>query len=1409
LYRIVHELPQSLRALGADVSEELESAILQCLEKDPEKRPKRAGHLAEALRRYRGKLHEEEYTRSVMLTASRMVGRPAATAPFIGREKEIAELQRRLHGAVSGECQFAVIAGEPGIGKSRLVEQLTSLARARKIRVLSGRFVEQDRAFAHQGFCELVQDYFRGKEQGSSAASRPDFSDLAGDLIALFPVLSEIGELRAAATDSGQQGTGKAEDKIAIFELIARTLTRIAQGKPLVLVLEELHGAEQSVEALQYIVRRLAPTPTLIVGTYRQTEVDKRHPLAKMLESFRGDSRFVALTLGPLSASDHRAFVETATGGGKISDALAARLFDATEGNPLFTKELVRSLLDSGSIARDDTGVLNLAGGTGISPGALPETIQQAVEARIDRLPEELREVLSVASILGRSFEDRDLAALTEGVEDVEESVEKLLRDGLLEEQQDSRGDRLAFASGIVRDVLYGALSRRKRKLLHRKYADLLEKRHAGRLERVYPELVHHFTQGDVKEKAVEYGLKLAQKSLDAFSAEEAARVAKTALDYVEDEEWPGERALEGEARLLLARAAGMTGHADGALREAEAAVKVFEREKKPERAAAAILFAAEAAWHGRKVEETRRWVERGIQVAKDEETLPKLLSLAATVANLRGEYQRAAAYQAQLERLAPSEKPAADELARGGTLVAAMANPVAVADPALFQTIEEMEVLACVYETLLTTDQEGNLGPLLCDEWRLADGGRSAHLRLRHDVRFSDGGALTAAAVKASLEHAARVRVRGFPAALAAIRGAAEHASGTAAEIAGIRAVSEDRLEIDLVEPLPIFPALLTDLAIAIVRAAPGDGGPATILGTGPFQVSSFAPERILLERNQHAWKEPGPRLDGIEFRTSMSAAAIAYGLREGSIDLGRDLMPQDLDALLREPRFRAGLVETPKKGTYFGVFNSRSPMGGNAALRAALAGITRSRDFVWGALGRFALPATGLIPPGILGHDPGRRRSLLPRESALEALEAAGLAPPISLKVSLHPILQDRFRAVTSALFGIWREVGVEVSVVTSTMAEHLDSQRRSDVDVLIGRWIADYDDPDDFTFSLFHSQNGLYRTYFSSPDVDQLLTEARSEARPAAREALYRRFEQLLLDEAVLLPLFHEVDYRIAGPGMKGLRLRSTPPFVGYTEIAKTVVDEGAAPREWEGGILNVPLAGVVHTIDPAHLTTSDQGEVAPNVFETLTRDMGGARIVPWLASEFRPEKGSTSFRFRLRPGVRFHDGRALTARDVRYSLERVLEKPEGYGRSVLSMIRGARRLIHGETRELEGVHIVSPSELVIELEKPVSFFPVLVSFPGTAVVPEGTGELGESWRKGCVGTGPFRVTAFEPGRRIELQKNPEYWRKGYPKSDGLVFRFGVTPEEIKTDFVSGRLSIASDLLPADAEALRQDS
>jgi ABC-type transport system substrate-binding protein/serine/threonine protein kinase len=1415
LYRIVHEIPQPPRAIGAEIREELQDIVLQCLEKDPARRPQKAGQLAEALRRHRSSLHSDEFSMSVVLTASRTLQRPSASA-FIGREKEFAELQRRLNAAVAGDCQFAVVAGEPGIGKTRLLEELKKLAAMRKIRVLYGRFVEQDRAFSYQGFCELIQDYFRYRDAGGSGSDRPDFSDLAPDLLSLFPLLTEISELRSAASgDSRIASTAdqpRAEDRIQIFELLARTLTRMAAGKPLVLVLENLHAAEVSIEALQYIVRRLGPTPTFFVGSYRQTEIDKRHPLARMLDSFADDPRFVSITLPPLSASEHRALVESVVGAPNLSTELAKKLHEATEGNPFFTKELLRSLIDSGGIARDDSGAWSFSKGAGISSDALPATIQQAVEKRIERLPEDLRDLLSIASVLGRNFDFRDLETLAEGTGNVEDSIERLIREGVFEEERESRGDRLAFSSGIVRDVMYGALSRRKRRSLHRKYAELIERRYAGRLDRIYPDLLHHFSQADVPEKTVDYGLKLARKSLDAFSPDDAIRAAKTALEYLEDEEWQGDRSLEGEARLVLAEAHRIAGNPEGALRDAEFAVRLFEREERRDWAVAGMLFAAETAWQGRRTEETWRWAERGIEVARsvgNTEALGKLLSLAASVANLRGESARATAYLGEIERLTPKEKVQEEEIPRGGTLVVAMANPIASVEPGFYDLTEEHEVIANVFETLVTTDPQGGLVPALAEKWSLEDGGRTVRIRLHPRAVFSDGTPLAAPAVKRWLERSIRLSRRATPAAFAAITGVSAFLEGTADSVSGIAARSDNEIEIRLDDALPVYPAFLTDGRVSI-GAASGEGTAEKILGTGPYVITRHAADRVILERNPRYWRDSPARLDRIEFRASLSASVIAAGLKSGEYDIARDLLPQDREAILREPRFRSGLAETPKKNTYFALFNQSGAAGSNLTLRHALSDAARARDFVWGTLGRFALPATGVIPPGILGHDAGRRLPHVAREKAAEMIRSAGVTLPLRLRAAVHPILQDQYAALTSSLFASWAELGIEVSVVTKNMAEYLEMWNPSGVDLWVGRWIADYDDPDNFSFTLFHSGNGRLRHYYSSPETDEILEEARRESRPGARESLYRKFEDVLLDSAFLVPLFHDVDYRIAAPSVRGLALRSTAPFVNYSEVGKSsaAAPAAASARTTAEGVLNVPIAGVVRSLDPSLTETVEQAETLPTLYETLTRQGESAVVVPWLASEVLVENDGMRFRFRLRPGIRFHNGRRLTARDVRYSYERLLLNRESDTRWHLAPIRGARRLLDGAGTDLEGFHIVSPTEFFIELEEPVSFFPALISYAATAIVPEGTTHFGGSWREGAIGTGPFRAVAFEPGRRLELERNPNYWIEGYPKSEAIVFRFGVAPEEIRSEFLAGRLSIASDLLPADAETLRRD-
>jgi ABC-type transport system substrate-binding protein/serine/threonine protein kinase len=1412
LYRIVHEIPQPPRSLGSEIREELQNIILQCLEKDPGRRPQKAGQLSEALRRHRSTLHSDEFAMSVVATASRTLQRPSASA-FVGREKEFAELQRRLNSAVSGDCQFAVVAGEPGVGKTRLLEELKKLVSMRKIRVLYGRFVEQDQAFSYQGFCELIQDYFRSRETGSSSGEKPDFSDLAPDLLSLFPLLTEIPELRSAASGGSRVAAAadqrKAEDRIQIFELLARTLTRMAAGKSLVLVLENLHAAEVSIEGLQYIVRRLGPTPTFFVGSYRQTEVDKRHPLARMLDSFADDPRFVSITLGPLSPTEHRALVESVVGAPNLSGDLAKRVYDATEGNPFFTKELLRSLIDSGGIARDDTGEWTFSQGTGISSDALPATIQQAVEKRIERLPEELRDLLSIASVLGRSFDFADLEVLAEGAGKVEDSIDRLVREGVFEEERESRGDRLAFSSGIVRDVLYGALSRRKRRSLHRKYAELVETRYAGRLERIYPELLHHFSQADNPEKTVEYGLKLARKSLDAFSADDASRAAKTALEYLEDDEWTGDRSLEGDARLLLAEAQRIAGNAEGALREAEAAVRIFERERQPERAVGGMLFAAETAWQARRTEETRRWADRGLEAARSidkREALTKLLSISATVANLRGEYAKASSYLAEIDRLTPKEGPQEEVLPTGGTLVVAMANPIASIEPSDYDTTEEHEVVGNAFETLVTIDAQGGLVPLLAEKWSLEQSGRTVRLQLRRGVVFSDGTPLTSTAAKRSFERSIQLSKRALPPAFASIAGVDEYLAGKAESVSGIVAVSESEIEVRLSETLPLYPAFLTDGRTSIASA----DASGRVHGTGPFLITSHSPDSAVLERNPSYWRDAS-RLDRIEFRASLSASAIAAGLRSGQYDVARDLLPQDREAILRDPRFRSGLAETPKKNTYFVLFSKDGAAGTKPMLRRALSDAARARDFVWGTLGRFALPATGIIPPGILGHDAGRRLPHTSREKAAETIRATGLPLPIRLRASVHPILKDQYGALTSALLASWAELGVEVTIATTNMAEYLKTwDETAGIDLFVGRWIADYDDPDNFTFGLFHSGIGRLRAHFSSRETDEILEEARRESRSGAREGLYRSFENVLLESAVLVPLFHDVDYRITAPTVRGLTLRSTAPFINYTEVGKAASARAAEPaRAVGGGVLTVPIAGVIRSLDPALAETVEQAEVLPSLYEGLTREIEGAQVVPWLASDVNVENDGLRYRFHLRPGVRFHDGRRLTARDVRYTFEqRILSNRDCTGRWSLAPMRGAKAVLSGESTVLEGFHIVSPTEFCIDLERPMSFFPVLLSNVVDSIVPEGTTQIGNSFREGAVGTGPFRAVAFEPGQRLELERNPHYWRDGFPRSEGIVFRFAVQPEEMRSEFLGGRFSIASDLVPRDAETLRQD-
>ena len=989
---------------------------------------------------------------------------------------------------------------------------------------------------------------------------------------------------------------------------------------------------------------------------------------------------------------EHESLLQTLIGSSELEQSFVHRLFDATEGNPHFTKELVRSLIDSGKVVQTDTGAWNLSGEAALTSEALPPTIQQAVEKRIERLPEEWRDILSIASIMGKTFDFADLEALAEG-KDVEDRIDQLLGTGFIEEVRESRGDVLAFSSGVVRDVLYAAIPRRKRRALHRKFAERLEKRNSGRLERIYPLLVHHYSEGDIPEKVIEFGLKLARKSLDAFSAEDGRRAARTVLDFLEEDDGQPS-ALEGEARLLLAKAHRLAGDTDASLQEFESTIRLFERRNEPLLLLNSLILAAEAAWEVRKIDETRQWVEKGLVLAREtdqQENLSKLLSLAATVANLRGEYDKVKQYLDESERLKPSVKEKEEAVPQGGTLQVALPVPLGAFHPVQTSIIEENEVSGNVFETLLEMDDQGHIVPRLCELWKVLEQGKSFLFTIRSNVRMHDGEALTAAQVKTAFEKAIRLSGKKLPAGFAAIRGVAAYVEGSTDFVEGISVESQNQLKIELEEPLPLFPSLLTDsrLAIAVEKT---EDTQTTLIGTGPFKIRSYKPERVTLDRNEQYWKGTPAPLDSVEFHCGVTSADIAAGLKSGKFDLASNLLPKDLEEILQDPQFRAGVVEVSKKNIYYVLFNDRSEINRNDDLRKALCGAVRIDDLVRGTIGRFAQPATGLIPPGILGHDPGKRRQPLSQEDALRLMDSSKLPnKPIRLKAAIHPIFQDRYQSFTKALFKDWADIGVEVTIETPTMASYLASYMEpggsEGIDLLIGRWNADYDDPDNFTYFLFHSKVGLYK-FFSSEDLDRLMEEARVETDPAVRIRMYRKIEGMLTDSGYVLPLFYDIDYRVANPKVRKLSLRSSSPFVNYADLGKAEMASSAAALRSPGGIISIPMGTKLTDLDPSLTSTLQQTEVLPNIFETLTRQQEGAQIIPWLASDVDTEDGGKRFRFRLRKDIRFQDGRRLTARDVRYSFEHLLQNTESRSRSLLSPIQGAPEILSNRATELRG-------------------------------------------------------------------------------------------------------------------------
>ena len=463
------------------------------------------------------------------------------TTPFVGRAGELAALTADLDAAAGGRGGVVLVAGEPGIGKTRLAEELAARATARGVLVLWGRCWEGAGAPSFWPWVQVVRGYVQ-VQAGDPASLRHDLGAGAADIAQLVPAVHDfVPDLPAPPPLEPEAA------RFRLFDSLAGFLRAAAARRPLLLVLDDLHWADvPSLALLRFMSRELEGTGPLVVGSYRHTEVGQGHPLlAAVADLTRGQHRW--LLLGGLGQRDVASFVALVTGA-EPSEELAAEVHRLTDGNPFFVTEVVRLLASQGRLDPAARGAAVLGGG-------LPEGVKAVVAERLGHLSDDCLRILEVAAVVGRDFELRVLQSASSP------DTERLLV--LLEEAEAVRVaeavrgglSRWRFAHALVREVLYEGLLAARRVYLHGLVGEALEAVYAADPGPHLAELAHHLVEAapgseEMAAKAVQMATLAGRRALEVLAWEDAAELFERALAALELAERPGP---QQRCELLLA----------------------------------------------------------------------------------------------------------------------------------------------------------------------------------------------------------------------------------------------------------------------------------------------------------------------------------------------------------------------------------------------------------------------------------------------------------------------------------------------------------------------------------------------------------------------------------------------------------------------------------------------------------------------------------------------------------------------------------------------------------------------------------------------------------------------------------------------------------------------------------------